>query len=52
MVIFVTGGYLFGNIPAVRKNFSLVIVAIILLSVVPIGVEYLRHRRRSRTPAA
>lgn len=52
VVIFVTGGYLFGNIPAVRKNFSLVVAAIILISVVPIGVEYLRHRRRSRTPAA
>jgi membrane-associated protein len=46
--LFVFGGYLFGNIPAVRQNFSLVIVAIILLSVLPIGVEWLRARRIGR----
>lgn len=52
VVIFVTGGYLFGNIPVVKKNFSLAILAIILISVIPIAVEFVRHRRRSRTPAA
>jgi membrane-associated protein len=39
------GGYFFGNLPFVRKNFSLVILAIVLLSVMPAVVEYLRHRR-------
>ncbi len=43
--LFVLGGYLFGNLPVVRENFSLVIVAIIVLSVMPIGYEFLRHRR-------
>jgi membrane-associated protein len=43
--LFVFGGYLFGNIPAVRQNFSLVIIAIILLSVLPIAVEWVRARR-------
>lgn len=43
--LFVFGGYLFGNIPAVRQNFSLVIVAIILLSVLPIAIEWFRTRR-------
>jgi membrane-associated protein len=52
VVIFVTGGYLFGNIPVVKKNFSLAILAIILVSVIPIVVEFVRHRRRSRMPAA
>ena len=42
---FVPAGYFFGNIPAVRKNFTLVILVIIVLSVVPIVVEALRARR-------
>lgn len=37
-------GYFFGNIPVVRENFSLVIVAIVLISVMPGVIEYLRHR--------
>jgi membrane-associated protein len=44
--LFVLGGYFFGNIPAVRSNFTLVILAIIALSVVPVVVEFLRGRRR------
>jgi membrane-associated protein len=44
VVIFILGGYLFGNIPVVRQNFSLVIFAIIFISILPGIVEYLRHR--------
>jgi membrane-associated protein len=40
------GGYLFGNIPVVRQNFALVVVAIVGLSLVPGLVEILRQRRR------
>jgi membrane-associated protein len=43
--LFVLGGYFFGNIPAVRKNFTLVILAIIAISVLPILLEALRARR-------
>ncbi|HXG44792.1 MAG TPA: DedA family protein [Gemmatimonadales bacterium] len=43
--LFVFGGYLFGNLPVVRQNFSLVIVAIIGISVLPIALEWLRGRR-------
>jgi len=44
VVILVFGGYLFGNIPVVRQNFSLVIFAIIILSILPGIIEFLRHR--------
>jgi len=40
-------GYYFGNMAAVRENLTLTIVAIVLLSVMPGVVEYLRHRARS-----
>jgi membrane-associated protein len=43
--LFVFGGYLFGNIPVVRANFSLVVVAIILISVMPIVLEWIKARR-------
>jgi len=43
----VTGaGYFFGNIPVVRKNFSLVILAIIIISTIPAVTEALRHRKK------
>ncbi len=38
-------GYYFGNVPVVKENLTLVIVIIVLLSVMPGIVEYLRHRR-------
>ncbi len=38
-------GFYFGNIPVVRENFSLVIVGIIVVSVLPGVWEALRHRR-------
>jgi membrane-associated protein len=42
--LFVLGGYFFGNMPTVRENFTLVILAIIALSVLPIVVEAIRAR--------
>jgi membrane-associated protein len=42
-------GYFFGNIPLVKHNFSIAIMVIILISVMPMIVEYLRHRARSRS---
>jgi membrane-associated protein len=43
--IFVLGGFFFGNIPVVRENFTIVILAIIAISVMPIAYEALRARR-------
>jgi len=37
-------GYLFGGLEIVKKNFSLVILAIIVVSLIPAVVEFLRHR--------
>jgi membrane-associated protein len=42
--ILVYGSYLFGNIPLVRQHFSLVMVAIIALSILPALIEFLRQR--------
>ena len=47
VALFVFGGYWFGNLDFVRKNFSLVVLAIIIISVMPMVVEYLRSRRQS-----
>jgi len=43
--LFVLGGYFFGNITVVRENFSLVILAIIAISVLPLALEALRAWR-------
>jgi len=40
-------GYYFGNVPMVKENLTLVIVIIILLSIAPGIVEYIRHHMRS-----
>jgi membrane-associated protein len=47
IAILVLAGYLFGNIPVVRRNFSLVIFAIIILSILPGIIEVLRQRARA-----
>jgi membrane-associated protein len=43
--MFVLGGYFFGNIAVVRENFTIVILAIIAISVMPMAIEALRARR-------
>jgi membrane-associated protein len=46
VALLVYGGYFFGNLPWVQANLSKVIVGIIVLSIMPGVVEYLRNRRR------
>ncbi len=41
---FLLGGYFFGNIPSVKNNFSVVIIAIIIVSIMPAFIEYWRRR--------
>ncbi|HLG32922.1 MAG TPA: DedA family protein [Ignavibacteriaceae bacterium] len=48
VVVFVFGGYYFGNISAVKNNFSLVIIVIVLISVLPGFTEFIRHRKRKK----
>lgn len=43
----VFSGYFFGNMPVVKHNFSLVILAIILISVMPGAIEFIRSRSRA-----
>lgn len=52
VTLFVSVGYWFGNIPAVKERFSLVILVIILISVLPIGIEILRGLRANRESGA
>lgn len=42
-------GYFFGNLPLVKRNFTLVILAIIVISVLPGVVEFIRNQRRPKT---
>jgi membrane-associated protein len=51
VAICTVSGYLFGNLPLVRENFSLVALAIVFLSVLPAVWEFWRASRR-QTPAS
>jgi len=46
--LFTFAGYFFGNIPFVKKNFEFVIVAIILISVIPIFIEWWKARNEKK----
>jgi membrane-associated protein len=51
VVVGVLSGYLFGNVPAVRKNFSLVVLAIVVVSLLPAFFELWKARRAARAAA-
>jgi membrane-associated protein len=52
VLVFTLAGYFFGNIPFVRANFELVIVAIILVSVLPMAFEAWKARREGKQAKA
>jgi membrane-associated protein len=47
IAVFILGGYYFGNLPVVKSNFTLVIFAIVIISMLPAVIEYFRHHFRS-----
>jgi membrane-associated protein len=48
VVVFIWGGYLFGNIPLVKQNFGLVTLLIVAASLVPLAVAAWRQRAAAR----
>ena len=45
-------GFFLGNIGFIRKNIDLVLILIVFVSVIPMGLEYLKHRRQLKTAVA
>ncbi len=50
--IFLLGGFAIGNHPRVKANFRYVIAGIIVVSILPMVIEFIREWRRARRPAA
>jgi membrane-associated protein len=50
VLLFLLGGYWFGQLPTVKQNFHIVILAIIVISVIPVVVEYVRARQAVPVP--
>ena len=44
--LFIAAGYFFGNLEIVRHNFSLVIIMIIVISVIPAVIEYFHSKNQ------
>jgi len=51
VVVFTLGGYYFGRLPFVQDNFTIVVLAIILISVLPAAYEFLKSRLESSKEA-
>jgi len=49
ITLFLFAGYFFGNIPVIQENFEYVVIGIILVSVVPMLIEWIKARR-ARVP--
>lgn len=51
ITLLLLAGYFFGNVPIVKEKFTLVILAIIVISILPAVVEVVREKRRQRSAA-
>jgi membrane-associated protein len=49
VILCVGAGLLFGNVPIVRQNFSLVTIGIVAVSLLPVAIEALKRRSSSST---
>lgn len=47
ITVFILGGYYFGSLPFVKQNFTLIIIAIIIISILPGVIEIIRQRAQS-----
>lgn len=47
VAVCVGAGYAFGNVPIVKDNFTLVALGIVAVSLIPVLLEYLKHRKRA-----
>ena len=52
VLIFVWGGFLFGNIPIIKENFGIVTIIIIVVSILPGVIAFLRRKKAEPDPAA
>lgn len=52
VLIFLVAGFYFGNIPSVKKNFHIVIFAIIIISFLPVAIELLKVKLQSKSSSA
>ena len=48
---FITLGYMFGNVPVIKDNFTYLIFGIIILSVLPPVIEFMRHKFAKNKPS-
>lgn len=46
---FTMGGYLFGNIPVIKNNLTLMTIGIIVISLLPALIEFIRHRKSNQS---
>jgi membrane-associated protein len=51
VLIISAAGYFFGNIQVVQENFSVVVYAIVVISILPAVIEVMRHRMKNKTTA-
>jgi membrane-associated protein len=44
-------GYLFGNIPWVKHNLTLIVIGIVVVSLIPAATTFVKERRAARSPS-
>ncbi|WP_317131810.1 MULTISPECIES: VTT domain-containing protein [Mucilaginibacter] len=47
VILFLAIGYFFGNIPLIKDHFSLFVIAIVVISLIPVGLAAFRNEKHS-----